>query len=133
MQELIKMLQTKAGITEEQAVKSVETIKEFIQSKLPPMMHGLVDNFMGSMGNEDEDDILDGGNNDDSSEWKDKARKVTDEATEKLEDFKDDAEEFAKEATEKIGLWADKAEKAADDAIGKLKDMLQKKEENQKN
>ena len=55
-------------------------------------MHGLVDNFMSSAGNEDEDDILDGGNNDDSSDWKNKARKVTDEATEKLEDFKNGLE-----------------------------------------
>jgi len=48
MQELIQALVNKAGITEEQAVKSVETIKEFIQSKLPPMMHGVIDNFLGS-------------------------------------------------------------------------------------
>lgn len=48
MQELIQALVEKAGVTEEQAVKSVQTIKEFIQAKLPPMMHGVIDNFLGA-------------------------------------------------------------------------------------
>lgn len=48
MQDLINELKEKAGLTDEQAVKSIETIKEFIQSKLPPMMHGMVDNFLNS-------------------------------------------------------------------------------------
>lgn len=48
MQDLIQLLKEKAGLTDEQAFKSLETIKEYIQSKLPPMMAGMVDNFMGS-------------------------------------------------------------------------------------
>lgn len=48
MQELIQQLVDKAGLTPEQAAKSIEVIKEYIQSQLPPMMQGMVDNFMGS-------------------------------------------------------------------------------------
>lgn len=47
MQELIDQLVSKAGLTPEQAQKSLGVIKEYIQSQLPPMMQGMVDNFMG--------------------------------------------------------------------------------------
>ncbi|MEZ5017883.1 MAG: hypothetical protein R2800_12570 [Flavipsychrobacter sp.] len=57
MQQLIDQLKAEAGLTEEQAVKSIQTVKEFIQSKLPPMMHEIVDNFLKDDGN-DEDDPL---------------------------------------------------------------------------
>ena len=50
MQELIDKLKADAGLTDEQAIKSLQTIKEYIQSKLPPMMQGMVDNFLGSAG-----------------------------------------------------------------------------------
>ncbi|MBS1688478.1 MAG: hypothetical protein JSS96_07120 [Bacteroidetes bacterium] len=50
MQELIDKLKHDAGLTDEQAIKSLQTIKEYIQSKLPPMMQGMVDNFLGSTG-----------------------------------------------------------------------------------
>lgn len=53
MQELIKELVTKAGLTQEQAEKSIEVIKNYIQSQLPPMMQGMVDNFMGQQNNDD--------------------------------------------------------------------------------
>ncbi len=59
MQELIKELIEKVGITEDQALKSVDTIKTFIQSKLPPMMHGLVDNFLNPQAKaEDSSDFM---------------------------------------------------------------------------
>lgn len=120
MKALIQELQQKVGLTEEQAIKSVETIKEFIQSKLPPMMHGLVDNFMGSM--DDDEDFMDEGSG--NREWESKASNLASEATEKLEDFKEEAEEFAKAASEKLGEFANKAEQAADEAINKLKDIV---------
>ena len=47
MQEMVQQLIDKAGITQEQAEKSIIVIKEYIQSQLPPMMQGMVDNFMG--------------------------------------------------------------------------------------
>lgn len=57
MQDLIEQLKSKAGLNDEQAMKAIETIKEFIQSKLPPMMQGMVDNFMGTQA-DDKNDIL---------------------------------------------------------------------------
>jgi len=50
MHELIQQLVEKAGLTPEQAAKSLSVIKEYIQSQLPPMMQGMVDNFLGSQG-----------------------------------------------------------------------------------
>ena len=46
MQELITRLTEKAGITNEQAAKAVETIKDFVKEKFP-MMAGAVDNLLG--------------------------------------------------------------------------------------
>lgn len=50
MNELVKKLTEEAGITEEQAIKSLEVMKEFIQSKVPPMMHPMIDNFLAAKG-----------------------------------------------------------------------------------
>jgi hypothetical protein len=47
MEQLENLLMERAGLTREQAVKSIQTMKEFIQSQLPPMMQGMVDNFIG--------------------------------------------------------------------------------------
>jgi polyhydroxyalkanoate synthesis regulator phasin len=58
MQELIDRLVADAGITAEQAQKSVEVIKNFVKEKFP-MLGGAVDNMLGaSMGSSD--DGLDG-------------------------------------------------------------------------
>jgi len=48
MQELINQLVEKAGLTEEQAGKSMDVIREYIMAKLPPMMHPMIDNFLGN-------------------------------------------------------------------------------------
>jgi len=53
MQELIQQLVDKAGLTPEQAEKSLGVIKEYIQSQLPPMMQGMVDNFLGARNADD--------------------------------------------------------------------------------
>lgn len=47
MQELINRLTEKAGITAEQAGKSIETIKDFVKEKFP-MLGGAVDNMFAS-------------------------------------------------------------------------------------
>lgn len=44
MQELIDRLKTEAGISEEQATKSLNTIKSFVKEKFP-MLGGAVDNM----------------------------------------------------------------------------------------
>ena len=54
MQEMVQQLIDKAGLTQEQAEKSIIVIKEYIQSQLPPMMQGMVDNFMGQKQNPDD-------------------------------------------------------------------------------
>ncbi len=48
MNELVEKLKGEAGLTEEQATKALEVIKEFIQSKVPPMMHPMIENFLAS-------------------------------------------------------------------------------------
>ena len=58
MEDLIKKLTESAGINEEQAAKAIETVVNFIKDKLPPMMHGVVDNFIGSSNDASEDGIL---------------------------------------------------------------------------
>ena len=42
MQELIDKLKEKAGLTDEQAVKAIEAVKDFVKDKFP-MMAGAVD------------------------------------------------------------------------------------------
>lgn len=42
MEELIEQLKTKAGLSDDQAVKAIETIKDFVKEKFP-MMAGAVD------------------------------------------------------------------------------------------
>ena len=47
MQELITHLTEKAGITTEQATRSIEAIKDFVKEKFP-MMAGAVDNLLAT-------------------------------------------------------------------------------------
>ena len=47
MQELVEKLKTEAGLTEEQAKKAIETIKNFVVEKFP-MLEGAVNNLFGS-------------------------------------------------------------------------------------
>ena len=58
MQELINLLQQKAGISEDQAVKAIDTIKDYVKDKFP-MMAGAVDSLLGSTQSKSSaDDIL---------------------------------------------------------------------------
>lgn len=59
MKELIAELQSKAGLSEEQAMKALQVLTEHIKSKLPPMMQGMVDNFIGGQ-QPQADDFVDG-------------------------------------------------------------------------
>ncbi len=47
MQEIINRLKENAGITEEQATKVLETIKDFVKEKFP-MLGSAVDNMFSS-------------------------------------------------------------------------------------
>ena len=55
MQELINRLKENAGITDEQAAKALETIKDFVKEKFP-MLSGAVDNMFGSAGSGSSDE-----------------------------------------------------------------------------
>ena len=59
MQELIQQLIDKAGLSEAQAQQAVSVTKDFIMSKLPPQMSGIVDGFFANNGG------FPGGGNDD--------------------------------------------------------------------
>jgi len=54
MEEIITQLKDKAGLTDEQAIKSIAIMKDFILSKVPPMFSGFVDSFFAG-GNKDAD------------------------------------------------------------------------------
>ena len=47
MQELVDKLKAEAGLTDEQAKKAIETIKNFVVEKFP-MLEGAVNNVFGS-------------------------------------------------------------------------------------
>lgn len=47
MQELIDRISSEAGISNDQAVKSLEVIKGYVKEKFP-MLAGAVDNLFGS-------------------------------------------------------------------------------------
>lgn len=55
MEELIESIKTKAGITEEQAIKALEAVKDFVVEKFP-MMGGAIDGLLGAQ--HDENDPL---------------------------------------------------------------------------
>ncbi len=55
MQELIDKLMSNANISQEQAEKALETIKDFVKEKFP-MMAGAVDNLFDVK--EDKDDFM---------------------------------------------------------------------------
>jgi hypothetical protein len=56
MQELITKLMNNAGINEQQAVKALETIKDYVKEKFP-MLGGAVDNLFSSSGSSDDDGL----------------------------------------------------------------------------
>jgi hypothetical protein len=123
MEELLQQLKEKAGLTEEQSLQSLHVIKDYIRSKVPPMMHGLIDNFLGAALPPDMPAPASA-----KTDTAADADKVTEEAKEKIEgiaqEAKENVEEFAKEATQKIDQWAEKSETAARDAVAKLKGMM---------
>ncbi len=99
---LLEQLKAKAGLSEEQALKAVQTIADFIKSKVPPMMHGMIDNFLT-----EEESIMD------------KMKDIADTA-------KDNVEDFAKDASEKMSEFGAKAQDATKDALDKLKGFMKK-------
>jgi hypothetical protein len=52
MEELIRRVSERAGISEEQARSAVQTVSEFLKEKVPAPYSSYIDNFMGSGGGE---------------------------------------------------------------------------------
>lgn len=133
MQELVQQLMSKAGLSEAQATQSIATMKDFIQSKLPPQMSAMVDGFFSGNFNPG---AAAGNAQAKEEDWMDKAKATASQAGEKIEDFAQDAaakaRQFAQEAGKKAGEWADKAEDFAEDAIEKLKGMFDGKKDGEK-
>jgi len=48
MEELVKQVSEKAGITQEQARAAVEAVAGFLKEKVPPPFNGYIDTFMGT-------------------------------------------------------------------------------------
>lgn len=127
MADLIKELQERAGITEDQAVKTLYVLKEYVESKVPPMMRGMVDKLLGdafkNVPKPSEEKKSPG------QPIANKAEELKAQTSAKLDSLadeaKEDVEEFVKDASEKINEWASKAEEAAQDAINKLKNIME--------
>lgn len=58
MDDLIQQLKDKAGLTEEQALKALDTMKDYLMGKVPPMFSGFVDSFFAKSAKSDEIDPL---------------------------------------------------------------------------
>ena len=59
MDDLIQQLKDKAGLTEEQALKTLEIMKGYLMGKVPPMFSGFVDNFFAKASKTGDVDPLD--------------------------------------------------------------------------
>lgn len=58
MEELINQLKQKAGLTDEQATKAIEVLKDYIYGKVPPMFSGFVDNFFAKSKQDSSEELM---------------------------------------------------------------------------
>ncbi len=98
MQELIQQLKDKVGLTEDQASQAINTVKDFVKSKLPAAIAGNVDNWFAGLG-------------------------TTPEQPKKA-GLMDQAEDFLEGASDKMEDWAEKAKDKASDIMKEAKDKL---------
>ncbi len=50
MDDLVQQLKDRAGLTEDQALKALDTMKDYLMGKVPPMFSGFVDSFFAKAG-----------------------------------------------------------------------------------
>jgi hypothetical protein len=106
MQELINKLTSEVGLSAEQATKAMQTVMDFVKTKIPPAFATNIDAiFTGAKVDAKEETL-------------------TEKATDFADAAKDKLEDLAGEAKEKLGDAAEKAEEMAKDAFGKLKGMF---------
>ncbi|HNB80889.1 MAG TPA: hypothetical protein PLP34_07335 [Chitinophagaceae bacterium] len=111
MQELIDQLVQQAGLSNEQAGKSVQVMLTFVKSKLPAPVAANLEAFLSGTKPETKED-----------QFKEKAEEFAEAAREKFEDL-------AGQAREKLGEAAEKAEEMAKETLEKLKGMWGNKKE----
>jgi hypothetical protein len=58
MNELVKLLKEKAGLTDEQAVKTIQIMRQFLDGKVPAMFRGVVDKFFADAPRAGDEDVL---------------------------------------------------------------------------
>ena len=106
MQELINRLTEKAGISADQATKTIDTIKEFVKEKFP-MLGGAVDNMF-------------------APQAENTATQPTTEAPKEEEHNMMDkiSDVIPGQAGEKVEEFAKNAEHKAEEIFGNLKDKL---------
>ncbi len=125
MQELVQNVMAKAGITEQQATVAINTTKDYIKTKVPPMASGMVDGFFS--GNFDPTAALKAAAGQ-QSDWMSKAKEAAQDATEKVSEFTSDAidkgSDFAKEATRYMNDWAKQAGGWSEEAMNRIRDMF---------
>ncbi len=125
MQDLINKLTEKVGLNADQAKSTVDTVMEFVKSKLPEGLADKVDDmFNGAEGEKVEfGGIMDslaglfGG-------AKDKAGEAMEGAGDILENAKDKAGDLLEDAGEKLEDMSDAAADMAKDAMDKIKGMF---------
>lgn len=145
MNELLQKLIKEVGLTPEQAQKSVDSVKDFIKSKIPPAFSGAIDNFLNSEAlhnakehageaadkakafmhdaAEKADDVADVVK-EKLSHLGAEAKEELAEAKEELAEAKEKAAEIADDVKEKLAEAKDKAEDMAKDALDKLKGLF---------
>lgn len=125
MQELVQNIMAKAGITEQQATVAVNTTKDYIRSKVPPIAHGMVDQFF--TGSFDPSAALKGMAGQ-QNDWMSKAREAAQDATEKVSELTSEAidksHDFAKEATRYMNDWARQAGGWSEEAMNRIREMF---------
>ncbi|MBX7224687.1 MAG: apolipoprotein A1/A4/E family protein [Chitinophagales bacterium] len=95
MKELIEKLTAKVGITEEQAKNAIDTVGEFVKSKLPAPLHKAID---GALNGESLSEGL-------KNQIEDLGGKINETA----ENLREKAEELGEDLKEKItGLFGSK-------------------------
>ena len=125
MQELVQNIMAKAGISEQQAIVALNTTKDYIKTKVPPMATGMVDQiFSGAFDPSAAMKAAAG----QQTDFMSKARDVAEDATEKVTGFTHDAidkgAEFAREATDRMNEWAKQAGGWSEDAMDRIRDMF---------
>lgn len=112
MEEYIKELQEKAGLTAEQAKKAIETIVTKVKSKIPESLHGSIDSIF-SQQTKDKMASFQQQAEDYGSQASDKLKTYAEQARTELSNLSDQAEDLAQDV-----------QKKAQDAVKGLGDQL---------